>query len=485
MSSLSSMGARIRGWRENPRAFAYEELKFEFDPWQDEVLQIFPSQDPDKLRISLQACTGPGKTAVLAVCNLNFIGCYGSKGEHPQGLCTSITDANLAGNLWKELAKWQARSDYLRVAFRWTATRFSSVDHPATWFLEARGWSKRADLDTLGRTLSGLHAKDVMVTIDESGEVPVPILRSGEQIFSSTSRWAKLLQGGNPTSLEGALYHAAVPARHRWFVIRVTGDPDDPQCAQRVNRENNREQIRLYSRENPWVKATILGEFPPASINALLGYEDVEAAFARRLRPEVYQWAQKRIGVDVARFGDDRTVLFPRQGLAAFTPKVLRHARGASVSTEIATAVMAAKSRWGSELELMDVTGGWAAGARDVLLTAGVPVIELNFGGEAIDPKYENRRAELWFGGAQWIKGGGWLPKLPELVGELVTPTYTFSKRGKFLMEPKDLVKQRLGRSPDLADAFMCTFGMPEMPRELLGQLQQGGHALRDGDPHR
>jgi hypothetical protein len=208
--ALARIGARIRGWRENPAAFAYEELKFEAgDVWQQRVFDVFPSQDPDKLRISLQACTGPGKTAILAVLNLNFISCYGSKGEHPQGLCTSITADNLSGNLWPALNKWQQRSEYLKLKFRWTATRFSSVDHPGTWFIEARNWSKRADPETLGRTLSGLHAKDVMVTLDESGDIPVPVLRSGEQIFSSAFRWAKLLQGGNPTSLEGALYHAA------------------------------------------------------------------------------------------------------------------------------------------------------------------------------------------------------------------------------------------------------------------------------------
>ena len=60
--------------------------------------------------------------------------------------------------------------------------------------------------------LSGLHAPYVMVTLDESGDIPVPILRSGEQILSSKFKWAKVLQGGNPTSLEGALYHAAVVA---------------------------------------------------------------------------------------------------------------------------------------------------------------------------------------------------------------------------------------------------------------------------------
>jgi phage terminase large subunit len=483
MPSLAEMGARLLRWRENPRAFAYEELKFETgDEWQDKVLEVFPSQDPGKLRISLQACTGPGKTALLAVCNLNFISCYGSRGEHPQGLCTSITAENLSGNLWKELAKWQARSDYLGHAFRWTATRFSSIDFPATWFLEARHWSKKADKETMGRALSGLHARDVMITIDESGDVPVPILHSGEQIFSSSYRWAKLLQGGNPTSLEGALYHAAVLARRLWHVIVVTGDPDDVNCAERVNKENNREQIKLYGRENPWVKATILGQFPASSIMALLGVEDVQAAMQRHLKPEAYTWAQKRLGVDVARGGDDRTVIFPRQGLAAFKPKILRLKRDQSVSTIIADHVMGAKAKWGSELEFFDATGGWAAGAVDVMRANGLSPVDVQFAAPAMAPRYFNRRAEIWFKMALWVPSAA-LPPLPELVPELVTPTYTFHK-GQFQLEEKDQIKKRLGVSPDLADALALTFGMEDMPAGIrAGQQRQPGRARRDADP--
>ncbi len=483
-TALAAMGARVRGWRENPAQFAYEELKFEAgDHWQQRVFDVFPSQDPDKLRISLQACTGPGKTAILAVLNWNFLSCYGSKGEHPQGLCTSITEANLTGNLWPALSKWQQRSEYLKLAFRWTATRISSIDHPETWFIEARNWSKRADPETLGRTLSGLHAKDVMVTLDESGDIPVPVLRSGEQIFSSSYRWAKMLQGGNPTSLEGALYHAAMLARHLWYVVVVTGDPDDPQRSKRVNVENAREQIQLYGRDNPWVKATILGQFPDASINALLGIEDVERAMNQHYHPSVYSWAQKRLGVDVARFGDDRTVIFPRQGLSAFRPKVMRHPRNSSVSVDIAEAVMGAKKLWGSHSEFFDATGGWAAGAVDVMRANNYAPINVQFAAQAIDPRYANRRAEIWFKMAQWIQDGGALPKLPEIVGELVTPTYTFSK-GKFLIEEKDQIKKRLGRSPDLADALALTFGQEEMPKDDTMLMQSRNQVLHDGDPY-
>jgi hypothetical protein len=476
----------VKRWRANPLQFADEALKFVPDAWQEEFLRVLPSQEPPEKRISLQACTGPGKTAALAVANLWFLACHGRKGLHPRGYCTSITEDNLRGNLWPELSVWQQRSEFLKRAFRWTATRFSSVDHPETWFLEARNWPKRADPQQLGRTLSGLHAQFVMVTLDESGDIPVPVLQSGEQIFSSEHEWAKLLQAGNPTSLEGALYHAAQRARHLWYLIRITGDPDDKRRSPRINIENAREQIKLYGRDDPWVKATILGEFPEASIAALLSVAEVQAAMERVIEPGDYEWSQKRLGVDVSRFGDDPTILFPRQGLQAFRPPadaVMRHKRGSPVSVNIANRVLVARQRWHPEMIFLDATGGWAAGARDILITAGAPVMDVQYAAPAPDRRYKNMRAYMWWHGAEWVKKGGALPNIPELVAEMTTPTYSFLG-GQMLIEPKEKVKERLGRSPNYADALFQTFAIPDMP-VMEGLMQrQTAQARSEWNPY-
>lgn len=83
---------------------------------------------------------------------------------------------------------------------------------------------------------------------------------------------------------------------------------------------------------------------------------------------------------------------------------------------------------------------------------------------------------------AEWVKRGAALPPIPELVGELVTPTYTFLN-GKFLLEPKDQVKVRLGRSPDLADALALTFAIPDQPAGVVAQLTGSDKAETDWDP--
>jgi phage terminase large subunit len=483
--ALALAQSNIRRWRAQPEAFVFEQFGVEPDAWQRDALRAFAN--PAIQRMSLQACAGPGKSAVLAWCAWNFLSCYADKGEHPKGAATSITQLNLRDNLWAELNKWQARSPFLSEAFTWTAERVFAKDHPATWFLSARTWPKTASPDEQGKTLSGLHSQFVLAIADESGAIPLTVLRAAEQALSTRPKFGKILQAGNPISLEGMLYAAAVQLRDQWHVIRITGDPDDPKRSPRIDLEWARTQIATYGRDNPWVKSYLLGEFPPSSINSLLGPEEVEAAMHRHLRDDQYNFAQKRLGADVARYGDDRTVIFPRQGLAAFRPIVMRHARNSAVSVDIANRVMAAKANWGSELEFFDATGGWAAGAVDVMRSNGLGPIDVQFAAPALNPKYANRRAEIWFAMAQWVQNGGALPPLPEMVAELITPTYTFHK-GKFLLEDKDQVKKRLLRSPDLADALALTFGMVEMPGQAgVGIIarQQQAQAVTEFDPFR
>ena len=186
----------------------------------------------------------------------------------------------------------------------------------------------------------------MLFVMDEAGSIPQAVTVTAEAALASGVD-TKLMIGGNPTSLDGPLYAAGVTHRHLWHVTRVSGDPDDPNRSPRISLEWAKQQIESYGRENPWVMVNVLGRFPPSSLNSLLGPEEVQAAMKRRLLATEYDWAQKRIGVDVARFGDDRTVLFPRQGRASFRPRVMRHERGSAVSTVIATAVFAGEGDLG------------------------------------------------------------------------------------------------------------------------------------------
>jgi phage terminase large subunit len=484
MNALQVAVERIREWRHDAVAFVRDMFGVNPDRWQRDALMAFSSDDPKHQRIAMQACAGPGKSAVLAWCGLHFLVCQGDKDHHPNGYAMSVTGDNLKDNLWKEFAVWRARSPFLITAFEQTSERIFARDHPKTWWIAARTWSKSADPDAQGRTLSGLHSRYILYLPDEAGDIAPTVTRSAEQGLSNCE-WGKIVMAGNPTSLEGMLYTAV--SSGRYYVIQITGDPDDPKRSPRIDIAWARQMIEEYGIDNPWVMAYILGRFPPSSINALLGPDDVYAALKRGLHEEDYIHSQKRLGIDVARFGDNRTVIFPRQGLRAFQPKIMRHNRG----HEIAAAVAHGKAKWGSEVEFIDDTGGWGAGTIDACLLGGIALIPVNVSStRTADPRYYNVRSELNFKAAEWIKRGGCLPHgLTEIVREAVAPTYWFEK-GKFRVEEKEQIKVKLqGQSPDLWDALCLTFAMAEMPTqadELLARLAGDSHGhklLYEYDP--
>jgi len=192
---------RIKQWREYPVQFVRDNFGIEPDIWQAKALNSFARSDVGSLRIAMKACVGPGKTAVMAWMGLNFLLCYGERGEHPKGACVSVTADNLKDNLWPEFSKWIQRSEILKRLFVWTKERIFAKDHPETWWLSARTFSKKADKETQGRTLSGLHSKYILYLIDEGGDIPPSILRSAEQGLSTGPKFGRIVVAGNPTSL--------------------------------------------------------------------------------------------------------------------------------------------------------------------------------------------------------------------------------------------------------------------------------------------
>lgn len=455
--------AVIKTYRKNILLFVSEQFKVNPDRWQEKALIAFSNKDNKRFRLSLQACAGPGKSAVLAWCGLWFLCTQGDKGNHPKGAVISVTETNLKDNLWAEFSKWMQLSKLCSGILTWTKSRIFANEHPETWFLSARSFNKSANAEEQGRTLSGIHGKFVLFLIDESGDIPVTVLKSAEQALSTDDiEFARIVQAGNPTSVNGMLYAAQSSLADSWSVIRITGDPKDQDRSPRINVTWAQDQIDRYGEDDPWVMSYILGRFPASGINTIISVDDVDMATKRNLREEDYEFAQKRLGVDVARFGHDATIIFPRQGLRAFNYIEMRNAR----SNDIAARVMLAKSRWYSEMEFVDGTGGFGSGVIDSLLQAGTAPQEIHFSGKAIDSRYYNKRAEMWFNMAEWIKRGGMLPDCAILRKELTAPTYSF-KNGKFILEDKQQIKERLGFSPDRADGLALTFAMDEMPSSV------------------
>lgn len=473
---LHQLADKLRLWREKPQVMVRELFKTTPDPWQDEVLEQFPHRQ----RQAMTACKGPGKTAVLAWLNWNFL----LTRPHPKMAATSISGDNLRDNLWAEMAKWMKRAPMLEHLFAWNSERIHSLEHPQTWFLSARTWPRTADANQQANTLAGLHADYLMFTLDESGGIPDAVMVTADAGLASCVE-GHIVQAGNPTHLEGPLYRANTAERHLWHLINISGDPDDPNRASRVSIEWARQQIQKHGRENPWVLVNVFGRFPPSSLNTLLGPDDVSAAIKRHYREDAYTFAARILGVDVAREGDDQSVIFPRQGLVASKPWALRNAD----SIQGAGTVAYHWREWDADACFVDNTGGFGGGWIDQLRVLGRDPIPVHFAGEPIDRRYYNKRSEMYFLLAQWIKqDGGALPDLPELAGELTTPTYWF-KGDRLILEDKDQIKARIGRSPDYADALALTFAHPVVakPRgleKLREKLKGNQRPDWDYDPH-
>ena len=445
--NISEAQLNIRRWRLDPIAFVRENFGVEPDPWQCDFLIAYNTGR----RVAAKACKGPGKTAVLAWCMWHFM----VTRPHCKIPATSITGDNLRDGLWAELAKWQQKSKFLREAFTWRPERVEANGHKETWFMSARKWSQSADKEQQANALAGLHADYIMFVLDEAGGIPDAVMVAAEAALASGIE-CKILICGNPTHLSGPLYRACTKEASLWKVIEITGDPDNPKRSSRINIDWAREQIKAWGRDNPWVMVNVLGQFPPSSINALLGPDDVEKAMTRIVPWEAYSASARVLGVDVALGGGDRTVLMPRQGIVMFKPKILRLDDPKSIASEVAVAIQ----RWQPDAVNIDNTGGWGSGVISHLRDWGYSVNDVLFSGKATNNIYFNKRTEMHYEAAYWVKGGGCLPRMPELKEEACAQTYTH-KKDKLLMTEKAQVKEELGRSPDLWDAACLTFAFP------------------------
>jgi hypothetical protein len=252
--------------------------------------------------------------------------------------------------------------------------------------------------------------------------------------------------------------------RARWKTITITADPDDPNRTPRVSPEHARQQIELYGRDNPWVMATILGRFPPGGFNNLLTLDDVERAMHRFYRPEDYRHAPKIIGVDVALDGDDKSSIFRRQGIQAWKARMFRNIK----SRDLAGWVAQTEDNWEADGVIVDGTGGYGAALIDALEQMNRKPWDCQFAARADKPeKFYNKRAEICWDAAEWIKNGGALEDDPELLEEATQLKYGF-KNGRLIIEPKLEFKKRVGRSCDNWDSLIVTFAFLITPKESI-----------------
>ena len=200
-----------------------------------------------------------------------------------------------------------------------------------------------------------------------------------------------------------------------------------------------------------------LCDFTASAQDVLIPIDEVLAACHREISPEELRGAPKIMGVDPARFGADRSVIFCRQGNRAFAPLIFKKVDNMTLATRVACEI----EQFHPDAVFIDA--GCGGGVIDRLRQLGYRnIIEVPFGASASRPgQYANKRAEMWHEMAQWIKTQGVLPNLPELKADLCQVCYEYDAAGRLRLESKEKLKERTGKSPDLADALALTFAAP------------------------
>lgn len=215
-----------------------------------------------------------------------------------------------------------------------------------------------------------------------------------------------------------------------------------------------------------------LCDFTASADNVLIPIDAVSDAIARNFKLEQLAQSVRVIGVDVAYTGDDKTAIIRRQGLVAWPPIVLEKADPMVVTGRLLAEIAAFQP----DAVFVDDTGGYGSGVVARLRELGHTVVGVQFGGKADDPRYRNKRTEMWMRLRDWIMEGAQIPDDLALKNDLVAPTYKIPSTGIVELEPKDKIKERLGRSPDIADALALTFAFAVQPRSAMGQA--GAHAV-------
>lgn len=296
---------RIPRYRKDPVLFAREVLRFEPDDWQKDALMDL-AENP---RVAIKSGQGVGKTGMEAVALLWFLSCF----PYPRVVATAPAKQQLHDTLWSEIAKWQERSPLLKAILKWTKTYVYMKGYEKRWFAVARTATKPENMQ-------GFHEDNMLFIVDEASGVADPIMEAILGTLSGKNN--KLLMCGNPTRTSGTFYDAFT-ADCAMYTCRTVSSRD----SERTSKDNIASLERKYGKDSNVVRVRVNGEFPEneddvfikiawlhGSINADME-EDTAKAFEMQFKDKGGKCTDDSgvyaidIGCDVARFGDDKTVI--------------------------------------------------------------------------------------------------------------------------------------------------------------------------------
>jgi len=441
------------------------------EPWQKQV-EIIESVR-DNRTTAVKSCHAAGKSFTAADVSLWFL--YTHKPSIV--LTTAPTDRQVRGILWKEIRKSFKRAKYplggtiltqeLKLSEDWFAWGFTAPDYDPDRF-------------------QGFHEIYLLVVADESSGVSDGIFEGIDGVL--TSEQARLLMIGNPTNPTGRFAKAfKSPDTNKISISafetpnftefgiseqdilqntwenKVTGDLPAPFL---VTPRWVHERLHEWTVSSPLWQAKVLARFPEAGNDTLIPLHLVEAAVDRqlsRIRP-------LELGVDVARYGSDETVIMLRQGPVARIIKIMP----TSSTMEVAGEVIRALRETGASSAKIDAVG-LGAGTYDRVEEQGFPAEEMQSGAAASDPeRFANARAEWYWGlRTRFETGDIDIENDAMLISQLSNIRYKINSRGQIIIESKEDMKKRGISSPDRADTLMLTFAKKPLKGKRVYQIQE------------
>jgi hypothetical protein len=425
----------IAAYKDDPVGFVTIVLGATPDAWQARVMRDVARGER---RISVRAGHGVGKSAFCAWLSIWHMVC-----RYPQKtVMTAPTAGQLFDALFVEVKYWINKLPApIRALFEMTSEKVTLKAAPEASFISAR--TSSADRP---EALAGIHSEYVLLIVDEASAVPEPVFESAAGSMSGHSAATILI--GNPTRNSGMFFrtHHALASEWRTYHVSCLDSP-------RVAPDFVKQISDTYGPDSGAYRVRVLGEFALRDDDTLIPAELVDSAMSRDVtldtkEPFVY-------GLDVARFGDDRSVLCKRRGNVVTEFRVWQ---GLDLMQLTGAIVNEAKVDTPAEICVDSI--GLGSGVADRLRELGYTVRDVNVSeSSAMNPTAAKLRDELWLSVKEWLNARACkLPKLPELRQELVAPTYTFTSSGKVKVEGKQEMKRRGMRSPDLADALCLSF---------------------------
>lgn len=381
-----------------------------------------------------------------------------------KGVITANTENQLKTKTWVEINKWY-RLFIAKSLFKCTATAIFSIDETLAreWRIDIVPWSEKNT-----EAFAGLHNQGnrILVIFDEASAIPEPIWEVTEGVLTDKNTEIIWLVFGNPTRSEGRFRQCFPGGKftHRWLHIEV-----DSRDIPFTNKEQIQRWIDDYGLDSDFVRVRVLGKFPRVDASSFISREVAVAACNRVVEPQ--DFAPRILGVDVARYGTDLSVICFRQGRdCSSTPPLFFS--GISVST-FAHHVAAAFNTYDADAIMVDGTGV-GGGVVDILSDLGFPVYDIQFGARApgfSQERYGNWRGEMWGLLREALPTLSIIDRPPRydgsLVDELCGPQYTVNASGAIMLEPKEAMLRRGVKSPDYADALALTFAYPIAQRSF------------------